>query len=184
MALPTWRCREELSGTQRCERGFRLRSWVASCPSCGFQLASARTQERCERRGLERAEDADEIAAHRAADAAVVHLDDLLLRVLHEDVVVHAGLAELVLQLETGGRCAGQGCCPDQPDPLQTLIPHHTVMFSKSGRTGLDESLAFCETSHHDLHEGKKTLLLRDGRYLNENGFTTEPPWPQDEPPF
>jgi hypothetical protein len=24
--------------------------WVASCPSCGFQLASARSQARCERR--------------------------------------------------------------------------------------------------------------------------------------
>jgi hypothetical protein len=28
--------------------------WVASCPSCGFQLASARTQERCERRAARR----------------------------------------------------------------------------------------------------------------------------------
>jgi hypothetical protein len=24
--------------------------WVASCPTCGFQLASARSQARCERR--------------------------------------------------------------------------------------------------------------------------------------
>ena len=30
------------------------RTWVASCPSCGFQLASARTQERCERRAARR----------------------------------------------------------------------------------------------------------------------------------
>jgi hypothetical protein len=28
--------------------------WVASCPTCGFQLASARTQERCERRAARR----------------------------------------------------------------------------------------------------------------------------------
>jgi len=28
--------------------------WVASCPSCGFQLATARTQERCERRAARR----------------------------------------------------------------------------------------------------------------------------------
>jgi hypothetical protein len=28
--------------------------WVASCPSCGFQLATARTQERCERRASRR----------------------------------------------------------------------------------------------------------------------------------
>jgi hypothetical protein len=29
-------------------------TWVASCPSCGFQLATARTQERCERRAARR----------------------------------------------------------------------------------------------------------------------------------
>jgi hypothetical protein len=28
--------------------------WVASCPTCGFQLATARTQERCERRAAGR----------------------------------------------------------------------------------------------------------------------------------
>jgi hypothetical protein len=26
------------------------RVWVAACPTCGFQLATARTQPRCERR--------------------------------------------------------------------------------------------------------------------------------------
>jgi hypothetical protein len=24
--------------------------WIASCPTCGYQLTTARTQERCERR--------------------------------------------------------------------------------------------------------------------------------------
>ena len=28
--------------------------WVASCPSCGFQLATARSQQRCERRAARR----------------------------------------------------------------------------------------------------------------------------------
>jgi hypothetical protein len=28
--------------------------WVASCPSCGFQLTSARSQARCERRAARR----------------------------------------------------------------------------------------------------------------------------------
>jgi hypothetical protein len=28
--------------------------WVASCPTCGFQLATARTQPRCERRAARR----------------------------------------------------------------------------------------------------------------------------------
>ena len=29
--------------------------WVASCPGCGYQLASARLQERAERQGRRRA---------------------------------------------------------------------------------------------------------------------------------
>src|SRR5207245_3783819 len=45
---------------------------------------------------LERAEDADQIAAYGAADAAVVHLDDLLFALLDE-VGIDARLAELVL---------------------------------------------------------------------------------------
>jgi hypothetical protein len=28
--------------------------WVASCPTCGYQLTSARTQQRCERRATRR----------------------------------------------------------------------------------------------------------------------------------
>ncbi|HEV8652528.1 MAG TPA: hypothetical protein VG276_24855 [Actinomycetes bacterium] len=28
--------------------------WIASCPTCGFQLTSARTQQRCERRAARR----------------------------------------------------------------------------------------------------------------------------------
>jgi hypothetical protein len=28
--------------------------WVASCPACGLQLATARTQARCERRSARR----------------------------------------------------------------------------------------------------------------------------------
>jgi hypothetical protein len=28
--------------------------WIASCPTCGFQLTSARTQARCERRAAGR----------------------------------------------------------------------------------------------------------------------------------
>ena len=28
--------------------------WIASCPTCGFQLTTARTQPRCERRAARR----------------------------------------------------------------------------------------------------------------------------------
>src|SRR5437870_511527 len=42
-------------------------------------------------------QDTDEVAAHGAADATVVHLDDLLAGFAQEDFVVHTRLAELVL---------------------------------------------------------------------------------------
>ncbi len=44
-----------------------------------------------------RSSSARQIAADRAADAAVAHLDDLLGGFLHEDVVVDVFFAELVL---------------------------------------------------------------------------------------
>ena len=28
--------------------------WIASCPTCGYQLTTARTQQRCERRAARR----------------------------------------------------------------------------------------------------------------------------------
>ena len=46
--------------------------------------------------GLQFAQDAHQVAAHGAADAAVVHLDDLFARILHQQLVVDAGLAEFV----------------------------------------------------------------------------------------
>jgi len=45
---------------------------------------------------LQFAQDAHQVAAHGAANAAIVHLDDLLARVLHQQFVVDAGLTELV----------------------------------------------------------------------------------------
>lgn len=29
-----------------------------------------------------------------------------------------------------------------------------------------------CDVLHRDLHEGGKTITLRDGRHLNESGWT------------
>jgi hypothetical protein len=47
-----------LLGTYPAEPGPALHLlagvWVASCPSCGYQLATARIQERCERRAAGR----------------------------------------------------------------------------------------------------------------------------------
>src|SRR5262249_12071151 len=39
----------------------------------------------------------DQVATHRAADAAIVHFNDLLATVLHQDLVVDVFLAEFIL---------------------------------------------------------------------------------------
>jgi hypothetical protein len=39
-----------LDGEQPAALHLLAGRWVASCPACGFQLASARSQARCERR--------------------------------------------------------------------------------------------------------------------------------------
>ena len=47
--------------------------------------------------------------------------------------------------------------------------------FAESSITCLDESVLVCDVLHHDLHDGKRTVRLRDGRYLNEHGFVDSP---------
>jgi hypothetical protein len=43
-----------LDGNQELALHLLAGRWVASCPSCGFQLTSARSQARCERRAARR----------------------------------------------------------------------------------------------------------------------------------
>jgi hypothetical protein len=43
-----------LDGNQEAALHLLAGRWVASCPSCGFQLTSARSQARCERRAARR----------------------------------------------------------------------------------------------------------------------------------
>jgi hypothetical protein len=43
-----------LDGDQPAALHLLAGRWVASCPTCGFQLASARSQARCERRSRHR----------------------------------------------------------------------------------------------------------------------------------
>jgi hypothetical protein len=78
-------------------------------------------------------------------------------------------------------RCAGDGCCPGTPDPLIPLVPHHVIGHAVAGKTSLGESLLACPTLHHDLHSGKKTVRLRDGRLLNEHGFVDDVELPLTE---
>ena len=112
----------------------------------------------------------------------VLGLGGKALRTVHTQRTL-TGRERRALAIETGARCVGIGCCPDTPDPLVVLRPHHARRYADHGSTSLDETLPVCDTLHHDLHEGHKTVRLRDGRYLNEQGFTPTPSL-YDAPPF
>jgi hypothetical protein len=72
-------------------------------------------------------------------------------------------------------RCAGTDCCPPTPHPLTRLVPHHVNTYaSNGGLTSLGETIPCCERLHQDIHLGGKTLRLRDGRLINENGYLEE----------
>ncbi|MCW2542486.1 MAG: hypothetical protein JWM40_38 [Frankiales bacterium] len=114
--------------------------------------------------------------------AFVMSLGGKALRAVHGQRTL-TGVERRALDIETGGRCAGIDCCSDQPDPLKRLTPHHGQAFSTCRTTSLDDSFASCDGLHHDVHEGKRTILLRDGRYLNEDGVHEQMPKPEP-PPF
>jgi len=81
------------------------------------------------------------------------------------------GLERNAIHVQFDQRCIGIGCCRGRPDPLTMLVPHHVRKYAADGITVLEESLLFCESAHHDIHTGKKTLRLRDGRLVNEEGW-------------
>ncbi|MFN2537751.1 MAG: DUF222 domain-containing protein [Mycobacteriales bacterium] len=117
-----------------------------------------------------------------AVTAYVMGLGGKALRAVHGQRTPSA--AELrALSIESGGRCIGDGCCPDTPDLLVPLRPHHVLGFAENQSTRLDEIVPVCDTLHHDIHDGQRTVRLRDGRYLNERGFVDRPTL-FDEPPF
>ena len=72
------------------------------------------------------------------------------------------------LLVQWGGRCAGAGCTSPPGTPL---IPHHANPWARTGTTSLADAVPFCDTTHHDLHEGGRTILLRDGRRLGPHGW-------------
>lgn len=74
------------------------------------------------------------------------------------------------LRAQWGRWCAVQGC--DRPG----TIPHHAAPWWLTHRTRLADLVPLCPSSHHDLHEGGRTLRLRDGRHINPTGWTQGPP--------
>jgi hypothetical protein len=75
-----------------------------------------------------------------------------------------------IKQLETGGICQGAGCTRG-PHSGHPLIPHHANPYALCGTTSLDDTVLFCAVTHHDLHEGGKTIRLKDGRLLSPTGW-------------
>ncbi|MBC7677585.1 MAG: hypothetical protein H7233_01140 [Pseudorhodobacter sp.] len=66
-----------------------------------------------------------------------------------------------------GQWCATAGC-------TQTAtVPHHVQPWWRSHHTVLRDLLPLCEHDHRDLHEGHRTLRLKDGRHIDEHGWTT-----------
>ena len=114
--------------------------------------------------------------------AYVLSLGGKALRVVHAQRTLTADERRALL-VEGGGRCAGEGCCPPVPDPLRPLRPHHVLGYAEDQITCLEETIGACDQLHGHIHVGKRTVQLRDGRWLNEQGWTTEPD-PFDQPPF
>jgi hypothetical protein len=82
----------------------------------------------------------------------------------------HERRASLV---QHGHGCSGLRCCTPG-DPLTTLIPHHVRKYAIFGQTSLEETIWACPRLHHGIHHGQ-TLPLRDGRWINEHGWTNPP---------
>lgn len=75
--------------------------------------------------------------------------------------------------LETGGICQGAGCTKGTHSGHR-LIPHHVSPYATGGATRLDDTALLCESTHHDLHEGGKTIRLKDGRLIGPHGWVTQ----------
>ena len=78
----------------------------------------------------------------------------------------------LALHTQWGGQCAAAGCTRG---PGHRLTPHHATPWWKTKTTSLPDTIPVCPSTHHDLHEGHKTIQLKDGRWLNHNGWTQPP---------
>ena len=73
------------------------------------------------------------------------------------------------LRARWGPTCAVRGC-------RSTLtVPHHVRPWWLSHETVLRDLVPLCEHCHRDLHEGHRTLRLRDTRWIDERGWVERP---------
>ena len=73
------------------------------------------------------------------------------------------------LLAQWGGICATDGC--GRPG----VVPHHAEPWWLTHRTRLADLVPYCDGCHHDLHEGGRTLRLRNGRWVGPTGWTSPP---------
>ena len=71
------------------------------------------------------------------------------------------------LRARWGPTCAVAGCTSTR------TVPHHVEPWWLAHRTGLAHLVPLREHCHHDLHEGHRTLRLRDGRLVDDRGWST-----------
>ncbi len=69
------------------------------------------------------------------------------------------------------GGCATDGCT----EPSSHTRPHHVIPWWLSKITRLKDLAPLCEHHHHDIHEGKRTLRLRDSRHIGPLGWIDAP---------
>ena len=110
-----------------------------------------------------------------------MHLTVLLMSKGHQPLgVVHTGRTLTAQERKAclaqhGHRCAGVDCCDGLPHPLKRLVPHHVETYAANGTTSLAATVPICDALHDDIHVGKRTVQLRDGRWINEQGVVSNP---------
>ena len=71
------------------------------------------------------------------------------------------------LRARWGPTCAVAGCHHTR------TVPHHVIPWWLSHLTRLTDLVPLCSSCHHDLHEGRRTLRLRDRRLIDDHGWVS-----------
>lgn len=79
-------------------------------------------------------------------------------------------LERQIVHLQWGHTCARHACTrgPATGDPL---TPHHGNPFALCGTTSISDTVPLCDQDHHYLHDDRRVLKLKDGRWLGPDGW-------------
>lgn len=100
----------------------------------------------------------------------VLSLGNKVLETSHTQRTLHSHERRAKL-IETGGRCEA-AFCPTPPGV--PLVPHHPNAWARTQSTSFFDTTMLCEHHHHDLHDGRRTLRIRDGRLLSPAGWVAQ----------